>query len=174
MKSIERLNAIVEEIDYLLAKRKQIAAERINLTLVHGHHRPRTECLYGETVEQASLVFRSNEIEPRLSPKGLAILDCLGRHRRPLCVAQIEHIFLTDPFYLHLGWNAFGDNRAAVRLDRASIRTYLERIGVQLEKALRKVGLNLKADEIIHSETTDSNVRVFSLSRRVRVEVVHR
>jgi hypothetical protein len=101
------------------------------------------------------------------------ILDCLNRYRRALGVAQIERIFLTDPFYLKLGRNAFGDNRAVVRLDRASIRTYLQRIAAQLEQGLQKIGLNLKADEILVSDATDSNVVVFSLSDRIRIQVIH-
>jgi hypothetical protein len=47
MKANERLKPIVEEIEYLLAKRRQLAAERVNLILDHGHSQIGTKCLYG-------------------------------------------------------------------------------------------------------------------------------
>ena len=79
MSGREEFRPIVEEIDYLLAERRQRAVERPRLIVVHGHHQPETDCLHGETVEQVLLVFGTKEFPLHLSQTGLLILDCLSR-----------------------------------------------------------------------------------------------
>ena len=173
MKGREDLRPIAEEIDYLLTKRRQKAVERPRLALIHGHHRPETNCLHGETVEQAYLAYEAQKVPLRLSPTGLLIIDCLSRHRpTPLSATHIERILSSDPFYLRHGANALGASRAAVRPRRASIKVYMRRIRVQLGKALKEVGLDVRPEGILVSETTDSNVVVYGL--KTNVEVRHR
>src|ERR1035438_558536 len=102
MSDREKRRPIVEEIDYRLSERRQRAVERPRLVVFHGHHQPETDCLYGETVEQAYLAYGAQEIPLRLSPTGLLIIDCLSRHRlTPLSAKQIERILSSDPFYVY-------------------------------------------------------------------------
>lgn len=173
MRGREEFRPIVEEIDYLLAERRQKAVEHPRLVVDHGYHQPETDCLPGETVEQAYLAIGTKELPLHLSPTGLLIIDCISRHRwTPLSAAQIERILLSDPFYLRHGANALSGNGAAIRPKRASIRVYIQRIRVQLGEALGEAGMNMKPERILASETTDSNVVVYRLN--AKVEIVHR
>jgi DNA-binding response OmpR family regulator len=173
MSDREELRQIVEEIDYMLAERRRRAVERPRIAVVHGHHQPETDCLHGETVEQVYLAFGTREVPLHLSPTGLLIFDCLARHRgTPLSAAQIERILSSDPFYLRHGANAIRSERAAVRPRSASIKVYIQRIRVQLGRALREFGLNLKPDTVLISETTDSNMVMYRL--KASVEFRHR
>jgi hypothetical protein len=173
MSDKKELRPIVEEIDYLLAERKQRAMECPRIVVVHGHHQPETDCLPGETVEQVSLVFASREFQLHLSPTGLLILDCLSRHRRtPLSAAHIERILSSDKFYLRHGANALNGNNAVVRPRRVTIKVYIQRIRVQFGKAIRKAGFSGTAEKLLVSEATDSNVVMYGL--RVSVAFKHR
>lgn len=173
MSGREKFEPIAEEIDYLLAVQKQRAVERPRLVLVHGHHLPETECLPGETVEQAVLIFGAKEFPLLLSLTGLLITDCLCRHRlTPLSASQIERILSSDPFYLHHGANARSNNRTAIKPKRASIKVYIRRLRVQFEKTLSEAGLSIRSEQILVSETTDSNVVVYGL--KVNASFRHR
>jgi hypothetical protein len=155
------------------SEQRQREAKRLHLVVVHGYHRPETNCLHGETVEQVSLAWGVDEIPLRLSPTGLLIFDCLSRHRHtPLSAAHIERILASDPFYQRHGANAQSCNRPAVRPRRASIKVYIQRIRVQLGKALSEAGLWVRPERILVSEPTDSNVVVYRL--KACVEFRHR
>lgn len=170
MRDREELRRIVEELDYLMAKRRQRAGECPRFVVIHGHHQPGTDCLHSETVEKASLLFGSKEIPLHLSPTGLLIVDCLSRFRRtPLSTAHIERILASDPFYLRHGANALGGSRPVARPKRASIKVYIQRIRLQIGKAIAAAGIDTKAETILTSETTDSNVVVYGLSVSVAV-----
>jgi hypothetical protein len=147
---------------------RQSAMERLRLVVFHGYHQPETDCLHGETVEQVSLVTGAGEFPLRLSPTGLLIVDCLSRHRcTPLSAPHIERILLSDPFYLHHGANALSSNRTAIRPRRASIKVYIQRIRVQIGRVLSEVGISIRPETILVSETTDSNVMVYRLTSSV-------
>ena len=168
------LKRIVEEIEYLCAKRMQGMEKHPRFVVVHGHHQPGTLCLQGETVERAYLVFQAREIPLRLSPTGLVIADCLARHRRNLMsAAQIERIFLSDSFYLRLGANALRGARTPIKPRRATVKVYIQRLRAQLAEALKEAGLNVPGDQMLLSETTDSNVVVYRLASQIQIEIVH-
>ena len=172
MRNREGIRRIVEEIEYLLAKRKLRAMERPRFLVVHGHHQPETTCLHGETVEQVLLAFRARKIPLRLSPTGLLIADCLARYRHiPLSAAHMARIFSSDPFYVHLGANAVKGASAAIKPKRTSVKVYIQRLRTQLAKVLKEAGLNLLPEKVLVSETTDSNVVVYRLN--AQVEIVH-
>ena len=173
MRNRDEVRRTVEEIEYLLAMRRQQEADRPHLVVLHGYHHPETVCLHGETVEQAYLSFAEQEFPLHLSLTGLVIVDCLARYRQtPLSAVHMERILASDPFYRRLGANAPSGHPAAVRPRRDSIKVYIRRIRVQLGKTLGEAGLNVKPERILVSETTDSNVVVYRL--KASVEFRHR
>lgn len=147
--------------------------EHLDLIVVHGYHQPETTCLHGETVEQAYLSFRGRDFPLHLSATGLLIVDCLCRyHLTPLTAVRLERILALDPFYRRLGANAPWAQPTTIRPRRDSIRVYIQRIRVQIGKALREAGVNVTPGKVLVSETTDSNVVVYQL--KVGVEIRHR
>lgn len=172
MRNSEEVRRTVEEIEYLLAKRKLRIVERPRFVVVHGYHRPETTCLHGETVEQVLLAFHAKKIPLRLSPTGLLISDCLARYRyTPLSAAHMARILSSDPFYVHLGSNAAKGTSAAIKPKRTSVKVYIQRLRTQLAKGFKEAGLNLPPEKILVSETTDSNVVVYRLN--ASVEFIH-
>ena len=53
MNGNEPLVRVIEEVEYLLARRRRRAQERPRLTVVHGQHQMGTICLPGESIEGA-------------------------------------------------------------------------------------------------------------------------
>lgn len=172
MRNNEQLKPIVEEIDYLLAERRQLATDGPHFMVTHGHHVPGTLCLRGETVERVCLVHRCHAFPLHLSPTGLLIVDCLCRyHVSSLSATRIEEILTSNPFYIHHGANALRKNKNRIQPNRASIKVYIQRVREQMEKVFREAGLNLAPDRVLISATTDSNVVVYRL--RASVELIH-
>jgi len=159
------IQQIVDEIEYLRAKRALMANATPRLVVVHGRHEAVKDCLPGETIEQVSIAVRSDLIQLRLSPKGLVIADVFAQ-QRPLALtaAQIERILATDPFYLRLGTNA-SSARPATRLTRKTIKVYIQRLRLQIGKALKKAGLSIPPENILVSDSTDLfNVTAYRLA----------
>jgi hypothetical protein len=173
MKNNEGIRRLVDEIEYLRAKRAQMAAAIPRLIVVHGHHQPEMNCLPGETVEQISLSVRSNIIPLRLSPTGLVIGDVLARKRpMPLSASHIERILSSDPFCVRLGANAVPAPRLTIRLTRKTIKVYIGRLRQQLGKALKEAGLAMRPEEVLVSEDTDLlNVTAYRIA--IPCEFVH-
>ena len=164
------IREVVEEIEYLRAKRAQASSASPRLVVVHGEHQPLTKCLPGETVEQVGLAVHSRVIPLSLSPIGLVVADVLAR-KRPmlLTAAQIERLLSSDPFCVRLGANASRALRPAVRLARKSVKVYIQRLRWQLVKAM---GLAMLPEEILVSESTElSNVMTYRFA--IPCEFVH-
>jgi hypothetical protein len=167
------IREVVEEIEYLRAKRAQASSASPRLVVVHGEHQPLTKCLPGETVEQVGLAVHSRVIPLSLSPIGLVVADVLAR-KRPmlLTAAQIERLLSSDPFCVRLGANASRALRPAVRLARKSVKVYIQRLRWQLGKALKAMGLAMLPEEILVSESTElSNVMTYRFA--IPCEFVH-
>lgn len=167
------IREVVAEIEYLHAKRAQVSSASPRLVVVHGEHQPLTKCLPGETVEQVSLAVHSKVIPLSLSPTGLVVADVLAR-KRPmlLTAAQIERSLASDPFCVRLGANASPAPRPSVRLARKLIKVYIQRLRLQLGKALKDAGLATRPEEVLVSEDTDLlNVKAYRLS--IPCEFVH-
>ncbi len=173
MNGSEPLVRVVEEVEYLLARRRRRAQERPRLTVVHSHHQPGTICLPGESIESAHLSYPEWEIPIHLSPPGLVVCDCMARHHHtPLSVARMERILAGDPFYRRLGANGFERAEETPIFTRAALRVYIARLREQIAKALRKGGSMVPPDDALVSEPTDSNVVVHRIN--LPVAVVHR
>jgi hypothetical protein len=169
----DAIHRIVEEIEYLRAKRARMAGARPRLIVVHGHHQAVNDCLPGETIEQACFSVSSDVIPLRVSPTGLVLADVFARKKPlPLTVAHIERILATDPFYVRLGANAASAQRPTIRLTHRSIKVYVQRLRQQIGKALKEAGLAMRPEEILVSEDTDLlNVAAYRLT--ISCEFVH-
>lgn len=167
------IGRIVAEIEYRRARRRHWAKERPRLIVVHGYHQPGTVCLAGESLEAAQLSFPERDIPLHLSLPALVLCDCMARHHHTLLsVARMERILAGDPFYRRLGMNGFERAEETPKFTRATLRVYIARLRVQIAKALKKGGSTLRVEEVLKSETTDSNVVVHSIN--LPVEIVHR
>lgn len=164
MRGDEHLRPIIEELDYLLAERRQLAAEGPHFIVTHGFHKLGTLCLHGETVERACLMYRWQEFPLHISPTGLLIVDVLCRYRRTLLTAaRIEQIMLADLFYTRYGANRRGGHRSVSLPNRSSIKVHIQRIRGQMAKAFVEAGLSLDPGVVLISETTDSNIVVYRM-----------
>ena len=173
MSASERFIRIVEEVEYLVARRRRRAQERPRLVVMHGYHQPGTICVPGETIERCHLRFPEREIPIPLSLAGLMLCDCMARHHHtPLSIARLERILSNDLFYRRLGANALGRIEERPLFTRVSLRVYIPRLRDQIAKALRKGGSMLSPEEALMSETTDSNLVVHRIN--LPVEIVHR
>ncbi len=173
MNGSESLVRVVEEVEYLLARRRRRAQERPRLVVVHGHCQPATICLPGESIESAHLSYSDREIPVYLSLPGLMLCDCMVRHpHTQLSVARIERILKNDPFYRRLGTNSFERIEEMPMFTRVALRVYVARLREQIAKALRKGGSMPSPEEALKSETTDSNVVVHRIS--LPVAIAHR
>jgi hypothetical protein len=172
MNGSEPLVRVVEEVEFLLARRRHRAQERPHLVVVHGHHKPGTICLAGESIESANLSYPEMEIPVHLSLPGLMLCDCMVRHHHtPLSIARMERILAGDPFYRRLGANGFKRAEETPAFTRGSLRVYVARLREQIAKALRKGGSTVSAEGALVSETTDLNVVVHRIN--LPVEIVH-
>jgi hypothetical protein len=175
MNGNEPLFRVAEEVEYLLARRRLRAQEHPRLVVVHGHHRPGTICLAGESIEEVHLSYPEREIPipVRLSLSGLMLCDCMIRFRHTsLSIARMDRILTADPFYRRLGANSFERIEEPPTLARAALRVYIARLREQIAKALKEGGSVLAAENVLLSEKTDSNVAVYRIN--LPVQVVHR
>jgi hypothetical protein len=164
---------IVEELEYLRAKRAHIFEARVRFLVVHGHHHAVQGCSPGETIDLVYLVVWQEKIQLRLSSSALLIADLFARNRlTALTAAQIERIISSDPFYVRLGANAGSAVKKTIRPSHRTIKVYVERLRTQIGKALRKAGLAMAPDQILVSEGTDlRNVKAYRLA--VPCEFIH-
>jgi hypothetical protein len=173
MNDDDGIKQIVDEIEYLRAKRAQMANVTPRLVVVHGYHQAVKDCLPGETIERVSIAVRSDLFQLRLSPKGLVIADIIAQ-KKPIALtaAHIEQILASDPFYLRLGANAASSPRPTTRLTRKTIKVYIHRLRLQIGKALKKAGLAIPPEKVLVSESTDLlNVTAYRLA--IPCEFVH-
>lgn len=156
MKTSDGIRRIVDEIEYLRARRLRVAQLTPRLLLTHGNHLPGTNCQPGESVEQASLLVGMETFPLNLSPSALMVVDILAR-KKPLSLTarQIECIVVSDPFCLHSGANVPSFPRSKAKLTHRSIKVYISRIREQLWKALRRTGLTIHPNGVLVSETTE-------------------
>ena len=173
MNDNELLGRVIEEVEYLLARRKWKAQEHPRLVVVHGHHQPETVCRPGETIDRCYLQFHDRDIPILLAQPGLMLCDCMVRHHdTPLSIARIERILGKDPFYRRLGAHSFEGITEAPHFTRVSLRVYIVRLREQIVRALRKGGSALSQKDALASDTTDSNMVVHRIN--LPVAIIHR
>jgi hypothetical protein len=173
MNGNEPLARIVEEIEYMLARKRHREQERPYLEIMHSHHQPGTVCVPGETIDYCHLRFPQQQIPVPLSLPGLMLCDCMVRHHHiPLSIARLKRILTNEPFYRRLGTNSFERIEEMPTFTSASLRVYITRLREQITKALRKGGSMVSPEDALVSEPTDSNVLVHRVN--LPVAVIHR
>lgn len=166
MRNNDGIRCIVDEIEYLRARRQQVAQLTPRILLVHGSHFPGTGCQPGETVEQAYIRVGKDFFSLHLSHLALVLIDILAR-KKPLVLTarEIERIMASDPFCLKAGANTPSFPRSTTRLTRRSIKVYVKRIREQLRKALRRTGFTIHPNDVLVSEATDlANVVAYRIA----------
>jgi hypothetical protein len=167
--SIQRLR---EEIDFLVAERKELSFRGPSFRIVHRFRMPGTDCWPGEEIFAVFLVYRGREYHLRL-PLALRILfDYLARHSRvPQSAGQIELGVRADDFYRDHAEN--GTRRRAVTrgMSRSYVRTYARRLHKALELAFREANLQVDPGSVLMELKTVGNEVGYQL--RANCDWVH-
>jgi hypothetical protein len=102
----------------------------------------------------------------------LLLFNYFAEHRRlAQCARQIQSGISTDAFYTKHGANAKSGKRQTRRFSHVSIKEYVKRLRGSLAVACGEAGLKLDPDEILVSESTESNEVNYRL--RISVEWIH-
>ena len=99
MNSRPRLNQLIEEIDFIVAERRNLRARGVHLIVTHLYHLPGTICAPGEMIGDVSLGGFPSPTSFGFSHLSLLMVDCFCRYRLPLTAWRIEQIMNSDPFY---------------------------------------------------------------------------
>jgi hypothetical protein len=166
----DRFRPLLEEIDFVLAERREHAAIGISVKLVHRFRIPGTDCGNGEEVFAIVLFYRGTEYQLRLSPALLLLGDYLLRHGRYAQTAsQISTGIHAGRFYAEHGKN--GRRQRIRRIPRSAIREYIKRLEFALALALGEANLCIDPKDVLLTEESVSNHVLYRW--RAIVEVVH-
>ena len=162
---------LVQELDVALAERRHLRQRGVHLIVTHLYHLHGTVCAAGERVGDIAIGGFPKPVSLGLTHMSQVLVDCFCRYHMPLSALRIEEIMNTDPFYINYATNRIGHNQVVSRPDRNSTRVYIGRIHKRMETVFRRLGLRLDPEQILTSETADSNVCIYQL--RASVEFVH-
>ena len=173
----DRLALIVEEIDFLLAERRELAAQGPIFRIVHktrgvwaGTPR-RAPCLRGEELLGMSLMYRGREYQMPLSPAEASLFDFLGRFRMGQTASQIERGIRGDAFCMAQHLRARRLKRRNAQFHRTTIRAYVKRIRLALARVFNDAGLHLDPMRVMVSQSTVGNELAYSI--RARIQWLH-
>jgi len=174
----DRLTRILEEIDFVLAERRELAAEGPRFCIVHqtrgawlGAHELRVGCLPGEELSGVLLLYEERELQLRLSPAEAALFNFLAWRRVAQTASQIERSMQSDPFCAGQRLRARSSNRRSAQFHRTSIKTYAQRIKAALALAFAEAGLPLDPAKVMITQRTVGNEVTYAI--RARVEWRH-
>ena len=162
---------LVEEVDFVIAERRNLRARGVHLIVTHLDHVPNTPCFAGEVIGSISLGGQPMPAPFGLAHMSLLLMDCLCRYRMPLSAAHIEEIMNTDPFYVEYATTRIGRGQVIAKPDRRTVRVYVPRIWKRMERVFQNYKIPLDPRKILTAETTDTNVVVYRL--KATSEVVH-
>jgi hypothetical protein len=171
MNSRDRLNQLIEEIDFIVAERRDLRVRGVHLIVTHLDHMPGTICAPGEMVGDVSLGGSTSPASLGLSHLSLLLLDCFCRYRMPLTASRIEQIMNSDPFYIDYAANQIGFGQIIAKPDNRAVRVYVPRIQRRMETVFRDRGMMIDPLQVLTSGPTESNVTVYRL--KATVEIVH-
>jgi hypothetical protein len=167
---------LAEEVDYLAAERKLLAAAGPQMKIFHRIYEEHYEnyvCSPGEQVEMIVLSHRCKEFPLRLSLASSILLDFLARNKRtPMSAAQIEARMRSDLFCLEHGSNAKTTRRLTRKFRYSTIKEYVKRLRQSIGDTFDEVGLKLSPRDTIRSLPTEGNQVLYQL--RSSIEWIHR
>jgi hypothetical protein len=158
-----RFESIREEIDVLVAERKELSAIGPQFKIVCRYGQG-PDCESAEEISWVLLVHRSHEYLLPLSDSLLCMFDYLSQHRLPQSAVQIVR-----------GMRQRGNNvnaRKTHTISRSSVKVYVERIRRALQVAFNEAQLRLDPYVVLKSEPTETNEIRYRLRadvQRVRV-----
>jgi len=155
----DELEAIIEEVDVLVAEMRELNAEGPHFRILHRFHALGSDCAPGEEVAGVYLVHRGREYFLRL-PLALRLLfDYLARHSHlPQSATQIEAGIRAELFYAEHGRAAATEAGNLTRsIPRSYVRVYIERLRMALKEIFGKSNLRLTGEAVLISQETVMN-----------------
>jgi hypothetical protein len=154
----DNLRWLMEEIDFLLAERKELSTRGPSFRIVHRFRMPGSDCLPGEEILVVFLVYRGREYHLRL-PLALRILfDYLARHSRvPQSAGQIELGIRADDFYRRHAANGTGRRAVTRNIPRSYVRVYADRLHQALQLAFQEASLRIDPRNVLMELKTVGN-----------------
>jgi hypothetical protein len=161
-----------EHVDLLLLELRTLRAEGPHLQIIHRFRHPGSECAPGEEIVAVHLLNRAKEFLVPLSCTLLLMFDYLANHAHlPQSAAQITAGMKADPFYHRHGANAATHVRLTRKINRSSIKVYIERLRTALMQAFRNARIQIDPFSVLVSEQTLSNEVGYRL--RAHFEWIH-
>ena len=154
----DSLKSLMEEIEFVMAERKELSARGPIFRIVHRFRMPGSDCLPGEEIFAVFLVYRGCEYHLRL-PLALRILfDYLARHSRvPQSAGQIELGIRADDFYRRHAANGTGRMAVTRGIARSYVRQYAPRLRQALELAFEEANLRIDPRNVLMELKTVGN-----------------
>jgi hypothetical protein len=136
---------IVQEIDFLVAQRKELTAQGPHFGIIHkvqrlspGAEPCRARCIPGEKLLGifVVLIYRGREYPVPLSPAEALLFDFLAHFKLPMSAGQIESGIRNNPSYAAY---PFRGRRAG--LHRTSVKQHVRRTREALARIFREACL---------------------------------
>lgn len=149
---------MLDTVDLMLGEVRRLRAAGPHFRIVHRFRKPGSDCLPGEEIFAAFLIWRGHEYQLRLSAALLVFVDFLAHHTRIAQSAkQIELGIRADDFYRKHARNANGRFAIAKRIPRSAVREYVKRLHRALTGVFQEAGLLIDPDKVLVVERTVSN-----------------
>jgi hypothetical protein len=162
----------MEEIDFLMAERKELSTRGPSFRIVHRFRMPGADCLPGEEILAVSLMHRGREYHLRLSLALRILFDYLARHSRvPQSASQIELGIRADDFYRQHAANGTGRKAVFRRIPRSAVRVYADRLQRALQLAFSEANLRIDPRDVLMELRTVGNEVGYQL--KAHCEWVH-
>jgi hypothetical protein len=161
MNDSKSIQPLIEEVEFILAERRDLSARGPVFRIRHRFHLAGTKCAPGEEIVGVVLAHRDSEYQLGLSLSQLFLFDYLARHTHlSQSARQIELGVRADQFYRRYAKNAGGGDAITRLLARSSIRVHVGRIRQALSRAFREAGIQLldPCDVLVSQETVSNEV----------------
>ncbi len=163
-----RFDAVVKEVELLVAESAQLASEGPHFQIDHGLWTPGTLCQAGEEISAVWLIHRSRRYQLRLPLALRIVFDLMARRRWQFQSAlQIERARQSDEFYASHGANAAMSRQQTRKISHSGVKQYVSRIRRALREAFEESGLNLDPSEVLVSEAMQGNAVGYRLKATV-------
>lgn len=160
----DRFEAVVREIDLLLAESARLQARGPHFRIEHRFRKAGTICRAGEEIFAVWLIYRSQLYQLKLSLALRVLFDYLARHGRcAQSATQIEIGIRADQFCARHGANAKASRKQTRILARSGVKVYIRRIREALQTASVEAHLDLDSSQILMAEPTVGNEVVYRL-----------